>query len=297
MSLTRKLAACAAILSATTIVGTAGADTLGAYHIFPTPAWRAKTGRIPHIDTTTTMEYFGGSVFSDVKVVTVMWGNRVLKNTQKKIPAFTAALVDSTYVDQLKQYSTIHHQGVTGHRGTHQSIGRGAYLGQTTIDPSNKSLSLTDPDIQAELKHQIEIGALPPQDPNTLYMVYFPPTVTITIDGARSCVDFGAYHFAAPGKPKANNIFYSVEPECGVGFGFLTVAASHEFSEALTDNIPTPGSNPDYPQAWNTSDGYEIGDLCESSDGTLTSGATHWKVQQEFLNSTNACSTGNYTSP
>ena len=128
-------------------------------------------------------------------------------------------------------------------------------------------------------------------------MIYFPPTVTITIDGARSCTDFGAYHFATPGKAKGNNIFYSVEPECGLGFDYITVAASHEFSEAMTDNIPTPGSNPDYPQAWNTTDGYEIGDLCENSNGTLSSGASHWTVQQEFLNSTNTCSTGDYNSP
>jgi hypothetical protein len=297
MSVTRNLAASAAMLIATVLALPAAAETLGAYHIFPTPAWRAKTGRIPHIDTTSTMEYFGGPVFSDVKVATVMWGKLVLKKTKNGIPAFTQALVDSTYVDQLKQYSTVHHRGVTGHRGTKQTISRGAYLGQTTITPAITSVNLTDADIQAELKHQIQIGVLPPQDRNTLYMIYFPPTVTITIGGARSCVDFGAYHFAAPGKAKANNIFYSVEPECGLGFNRITVAASHEFSEALTDNIPTPGSNPDYPQAWNTSDGFEIGDLCENASATLASGASQWAVQQEFLNTTNACSTGNYTSP
>jgi hypothetical protein len=297
MSFTRSLAAGAAFLAAATLVLPAAAETLGAIHIFPTPAWREKTGRIPHINAATTMEYFGGPVFSEVKVVSVMWGKRVLSNTEKKIPTFSAALVDSTFVDQLKEYSTIHHSGVTGHRGTKQTISRGAYLGQTTIIPSNKSISLTDADIQAELQHQIQIGALPPQDPNMLYMVYFPATVTITAYGARSCTDFGAYHSAAPGKPKASNIFYSVEPECGLGFSYITNAGSHEFAEAMTDNIPTPGSNPDYPQAWNTSDGYEIGDLCESYSATLTSGATHWKVQQVFLNSTNACSTGNYASP
>ena len=155
MSVTSKLAASAAFLTIAALAIPSAAETLGAYHIFPTPAWRAKTGRVPRIDTTSTMEYFGGPVFSDVKIATVMWGKLVLKKTRNAVPAFTRALVDSTYVDQLREYNTIHHRGVTGRRGTHQIISRGAYLGQTTITPANSSVSLTDADIQAELRHQI----------------------------------------------------------------------------------------------------------------------------------------------
>jgi hypothetical protein len=128
-------------------------------------------------------------------------------------------------------------------------------------------------------------------------MVYFPVTVTITLDGLTSCQDFGAYHFATHDTSLSKkNIFYTVEPDCHSSINSITFAASHEFAEATTDNVPTPGSVPDFPQAWNDASGFEIGDLCGGS-GTLTAGASHWTVTQYFLNSTAKCSVGSYTSP
>jgi hypothetical protein len=151
--------------------------------------------------------------------------------------------------------------------------------------------------VQAELAHQISLGTLPPQDLNTLYMVYFPVGVSITLDNLLSCRDFGAYHFAVSDtKRTRNNLFYAVEPDCNFSFSNITYIASHEFAEAVTDNIPTPGSSPAFPQAWNDSAGYEIGDKCSGS-GTLVAGANSWTVTQVYLNSKNNCSTGNYTSP
>jgi hypothetical protein len=167
------------------------------------------------------------------------------------------------------------------------------------LTPRNTSKVLQDSDIQAELKYQIRKGVLPPQDDNTLYMIYFPSDITILLDGQASCVVFGAYHFATNDtkRAKRRNIFYSVEPECNSGFDYLTFAASHEFAEAMSDNVPTPLVNPDYPQAWNDSTGYEIGDKCSGS-GTLTAGTASWQVTQYYLNSLHGCSTTTtYTSP
>ena len=165
------------------------------------------------------------------------------------------------------------------------------------ITPVNTSKSLTNADVANELKGQIASGALPPQDPDTLYMVYFPADTSISIDGLKSCVHFGAYHFASiTKKMKPDNIIYSVEPDCGYSFNTITFIAAHEFVEAMTDAIPTPGSNPAYPQAWNTSNGYEVADLCSNS-GNLVAGSKTYSVSQYYLNTTGACSTGNYTSP
>ena len=85
-----------------------------------------------------------------------------------------------------------------------------------------------------------------------------------------------------------------MEPECDSGFDYLTFAASHEFAEATTDNIPTPGSVPDFPQAWNDVHGAEVADLCSGFQGSLTDGVNTYEVTQYYLNSTRACSTGNY---
>jgi hypothetical protein len=86
-------------------------------------------------------------------------------------------------------------------------------------------------------------------------------------------------------------------PGCHYSFASHTIVSSHEFSEALSDNNPTPGSNPDFPQAWNNATGFEIGDLCQGRNGTLTTSRKTYTVQQEYLNSIAGCSTGNYTSP
>jgi hypothetical protein len=112
-----------------------------------------------------------------------------------------------------------------------------------------------------------------------------------------SCQDFGAYHFATnDSRLSKKNLFYAVEPDCRSGISSIEFAASHEFAEATTDNVPTPGSNPDFPQAWNDASGFEIADLCNSS-GTLSAAGVNYTVTQYFLNSTGKCSVGNYTSP
>jgi hypothetical protein len=285
-------------LAALTLLPTmpAHAARAGAYHIFPTPDYIARTGLVPPEPAAATMLYYGGSVFARVKVVSVIWGPDVNPTTVSSIPGFSSAIVNSTFVDQLSQYDTFL-TAVGGQPGTMQHIKRGTFLGQVQITPRNTSHNLTDLEVQKELRFQIKQGVLPAHDVKTLYMIYFPRNVTITLDNLTSCVDFGAYHFATDDvEMTKKNIFYTVEPDCGSGFSNITFAASHEYAEATTDNIPTPGSNPAFPQAWNTSDGFEIGDLCGSA-GTLTAGSSHYTVTQVFLNSTNACSTGNYTSP
>jgi len=286
-------------VAAVVLASTIPAQALGsaAYHILPLPHYYERTGRLPPGGGDGPMLYYGGSVFSAVKVVTIIWGDRVNQQTIDKIPTFSADIVNSTYVDQMAEYGTVHHKGVNGHRGTKQHILRGVYLGQVQIAPRHNGLQITDGDIQKELSGQIESGVLPKNDLNTLYMIYFPSNVTIDLNGLISCQDFGAYHFAKRTRGlKDSNVFYSVEPECNSGFDSLTIAASHEFAEATTDNIPTPGSSPDFPQAWNDIHGFEVADLCNSV-GTLTDGVNTFQVTQYYLNSVTGCSTGNYQSP
>ncbi|MBV8977090.1 MAG: hypothetical protein JOZ13_06895 [Alphaproteobacteria bacterium] len=293
----RTLAVSAALAGLALCAVPAQAFVYGGYHIMPTKSYAAKMAKLGHTPSG-PMNYYGGSVFSSSKLVSVMWGSGVNSTIVSTIPGFSGAIVDSTYVDQMGEYSTKGVVTINGHKGTKQTITRGSYLGQVVITPKNQNTTLDDTDIQAEIKHQINIGALPPRDPNTLYQIYFPRDITITLDGLTSCVDFGAYHFATidTAISKKKNIFYAVEPDCGSGISSITFAASHEFAEATTDNVPTPGSNPDFPQAWNDSAGFEVGDKC-SGHGTLTATGGSWIVTQYYLNSKNGCSTGNYTSP
>ncbi len=240
------------------------------------------------------MEYFGGPVFSKVVVVSVMWGPDVNATVVSDIGGFFTAATNSTWFDITAQYGT-NLTGVNGHAGTDQTISRGSFLKQVVIAPHNTSKSLTDVAIQKELKTQIKDKVLPAATKNTVYMVYFPPGTTINLDGSLSCQAFGAYHNGV--SYKKSGLYYGVMPDCGYSFATETVVSSHELAEATTDNIPTPGSNPAYPQAWNNAQGYEIGDLCEGDDATLTTSKTSYSVQQLFSNTVNICTIGNYTSP
>jgi len=268
-----------------------------AYHIFPMKSLLA-TRPDPLAQSKNaaqSMLYFGGPVLSKIKVVSVIWGRDVKRTTVNNIGPFLAGIVNSTFVDQLQQYAT-NLTAITGHAGTHQTIGRGIYKGQFQIAPVHTATNLTDRAVQAELRTQIAAGHLPVADQNTLYMVYFPSYVTITAGKDISCVTFAAYHSASP-VTVGGNIFYGVLPDCDTGFGDMTISSSHEFAEALTDAIPTPGTHPAYPQAWNTSNGYEIADLCEGTRSTLTVGARRYTIQQVFLNTTKACAKGVFHSP
>ena len=291
----RMAAACAAATLTVALAAPVQAGDDGAYHLYRTPEQWQKLGLKPDLGATGEMEYFGGSVLSNVKVVSVMWGPNVNQQTVNGMPGFLSAIVNSTYVDQMSIYNT-HLRGLH-HKGTHQKIERGTFVGQVVITPRNTGTQLTDKMIHKELEYQIGIGALPMNDLNTLYMIYFPNNITITLGHAVSCQSFGAYHFATSRKVTPSNIFYGVMPDCGYSFNDHTIISSHEYAEATTDNIPTPGSNPVYPQAWNTSDGFEVGDLCEGTEGQLTDGSKTWYVQEIYLNNLNGCGTANFKSP
>ena len=264
----------------------------------PHPLWLP--GHFPHgmrapSAGTGEMEYYGGPVFSTVKVITVMWGSKVNPQIVSGIGGFYTAATNSTFFDIMAQYATTL-TGINGHKGTDQQIGRGTFSQQVVITPFNGHKTLSNKAVQKELVAQIAAGNLPAPDANTLYMTYFPPGITITLGSSKSCSAFGAYHEGFK-NATYGGVFYGVMPDCGYTFADSTVVSSHELAEATTDNFPTPGSKPKYPQAWNTTDGYEIGDLCEGYSGTLTAGSTKYTVQQIYSNLVAGCSTGNYHSP
>ncbi len=257
------------------------------------------------------VSYYGGPVIGHAKVYTVFWGANINASVKAAMPTFYAGIVDSTYMDWLSQYNT-NVNAVDGRMGTNQTVGRGTYGGTITITPVKaKAASVSDEEIQAELERQVAAKVLPAPTADTLYMIHFPAGMKITMsDGnggnATSCQQFCAYHFGF--KSKAGpNIYYGVMPDlssmaCSMGCGMgslldrTTISSSHELIEAVTDAFPTPGSTPGFPQAWNTTDGMEIGDLCQSSTGKLQVGSTQFTIQQEYDNQAGACTKGDYVS-
>src|SRR5262249_11998012 len=153
----------------------------------------------------------------------------------------------SPYLEMLSEYDS---------KNPVQHISTGS-LGESVVDthpPSSKSI--TNQDVQKELARLIDAGDAPANDDDTLYMVHFPPGVSIDLDGSTSCEVFCGYHHTF--KRNGKYVFYGVIPDQGGGcaggcgedpdaFNNLTSVASHEFAEAVTDpgvGLATGNSDP-----------------------------------------------------
>ncbi len=152
-----------------------------------------------------------------------------------------------------------------------------AQAAPTTLDAStlpawiNAQLAATPP-------------TLPTPDANTMYVLHYPASTTITLSSPSqgtntSCVNFGGFHDTGT---LADNspIAYAVIPRCAAlgtltGIDEITVAESHELAEAATDPSPTQTlaayAQPDEADLfWELGlGGGEVGDLCAQNPGAF----------------------------
>jgi hypothetical protein len=211
----------------------------------------------------------------------------------------------SGLISLLTQYNTT----ISG--GTNQTFGFGTFGGLFQIVPSagNNGSTISDSQIQSELLAQINAGHLPAPvldaagNPNTLYMIFFPPGKTITQGGSSSCVagGFCAYHGTTSSLFNGHNVLYGVLPDmqagsgcstgCGTSttFGNYTSVTSHELVEAMTDADVGIATTFAPPLAWYDQNNGEIGDICNAQQGSYTANGTTYTIQLEFSNSANNC--------
>ncbi|HEX7287277.1 MAG TPA: hypothetical protein VF532_13915 [Candidatus Angelobacter sp.] len=265
------------------------------------------------------LTYFGGPVISQVHAVAVFWGPNVNTAVTADIAQFFTDITNSRYYDLLTEYSTT---GITSAAGatSNQSIQRGVLDGSFPITPSlcnvtpPTTCAIDDTQIQSELRNQINAGHLPAPvsdaqgNVNSFYMIYFPPGVSITVQGVSGCVrgGFCAYHSNTPNTLSPKLVPYGVLPDfgptsgcstgCGRGTVFqnATAVTSHELSEAVTDAQVGSATAFAPPLAWYDPDPAanplaEIGDICGGQDVLVTAGLTNYFVQQEFSNVQNDC--------
>lgn len=249
----------------------------------------------PQAATLGTMRYFGGPVIANAKIYVVWWGNpanisSLVTATTGGIADFYTGITNSAYMDWQNEYDTniLTQAGShTGAAGTGQHVGRGNFAGTRTLT-SIPAGNVTDLQIQATLDQAFAAGTLPQPDANTIYAIYFPRSVRITLDGSTSCSAFGAYHFNTV-ETTRHNAYYLVIPDCSYSFRSFTSVSSHELLEAVTDAQPTPGSNPDFPQAWNNATGSEVADLCQGTSGRVTTAKGSFTVQGSWDEASVGC--------
>jgi hypothetical protein len=258
------------------------------------------------------LTYFGGPIISNVQVIQVLYGSgsynsQIAGSTSPTMGNFFADITSTGLISLLQQYNT----PVSG--GTGQTFGNGTFAGLFQIVPAagNNGSTITDTQIQSELLAQINAGHLPAPvldsqgNPNTLYMIYFPPGKTITQGGSSSCVGGGfcAYHGTTSSTFQSHNVLYGVLPDmqagsgcssgCGTSsvFGNYTSVTSHELVEAMTDADVGIATTFSAPLAWYDQTNGEIGDICNGQQATYVANGTSYTIQLEFSNSANNCVT------
>ena len=265
--------------------------------------------RIDRDGSSNNLVYYGGPVLSHVKVSIVYWGSDVDPQTVAGMGGFFKMVTSSSMLDWLNRYNT-NIKAQDGREGTHQQIGRGSVTGEFTIQPHNTAAQMTNNQVAAELETQIGEGKLPTPDSDMIYMVYFPKGIILTLDdGSQSCQAWCADHEGFRSS-KVGSFAYAMMPDigsgtgCDIGCGYgdsplssLGVISSHELVEAITDPLCPPMGQPNaYPAGWVNPSQQEIGDLCAGEPYTkISSSSATYEVQQEWDNSTGACSTGPWT--
>jgi len=203
------------------------------------------------------LQYQGGPLLSNVEIMVIYWGSAWASDPlQPELDKFFGFAVGSSIVGNLSEYSA---PGF--------SIGPGKIM-PSQIIPTDPPNPVDDTQIQSFLQGLIDSGTINP-NANSLYFVFTPSGVTVTLQGFSSCQDFCGYHnfFSAT---DGRAVIYAAMPypDCAgcqfasTTFDSLTTIASHELSESITD----PQLN-----AWyDPNTGEEIGDICAGNTKVIT---------------------------
>lgn len=227
------------------------------------------------------LTYRGGPLIQNVEVTTIYWGNAWQNDPIRvQLDAFFDFIVTSSLIDQLAEYN------VPGF-----AIGHGKHVASLIV-PQDPPSTVDDPAIAAFVQQQVASGAVPAPDANSLYYVFTPSGVTVTLQGSTSCQQFCGYHDTPDG-----SLFYAVVPyaDCpgcdfaGTVFDSMTVIASHELCEAITDPIPGRG--------WYDDVNGEIGDICEGSNKVINTAGVRVAASTAFTTTVSATVVVDGTTP
>lgn len=220
----------------------------------------------------------GGPVLRQPDFIPIFFSNDVPEQVTK-IEDFVNRVGSSTY------WAAITHDYGVGTTSASPSI----HLDEISTG------TITDDGIQQWLREHIRGNLLPQPDNNTMYLLHYPWSMTIVLQGSRSCRGFGGYHSnfkLADGR----QVVYAVMPRCGDPadenlVAQETMAESHEMIEAATD--PQPFGQPGYGTVddahyeWaEVIGGGEVGDMCQQDPASyVVSTELGHSVQRSWSNS------------
>ncbi len=198
-----------------------------------------------------TVSFGGGNVLTHVEVQPLFLGadwatDPTLKAQATQIENYLQYVVNSPYMDMLTAAGY--------HDAAGNLVGRGTFTAAPPADqmPIDKSLFLTDDQINTELNKKIGDGTLAANDANRLYIVFTEPGVAVSTPTGTSTTNFSGYHsgrYTLDGQGNmTSSVNYAVIPYPGGSVGNLknpgltdfqsmTEITSHELAEAVTDPV------------------------------------------------------------
>jgi hypothetical protein len=235
----------------------------------------------PHPDFAHEM-FLGGSIIPSPRFISVTFAN--------DDPAFVSSLDD--FVATVTQ--TDYWRQTTAEYGVD-----GGFAGPPLHSTESGPVSINDNAIQDWLSAQLnaQTPGLGPADPNTVYVMWYPASTNVVVNGSVSCFGFLAYHYAVAydgGTDGGPMLSYAVIPRCSGALAdagdldIATSSAAHEMIESATDPNPID-------PAWGAADEDhvvlnmmlygETADLCEfDTDSYYTPAGYPYMVQRSWSN-------------
>ena len=193
------------------------------------------------------------------------------------VPAYGPSTSGYSESDQDANYSIIAQYGSTS-----TPITPWLNFADDFVDNQPTGGKISDSSIRSYLAGLFSAKKITPNE-NTVYGIYFPSGMKITMQGGSSCSSFCGYHgdFSYNGLDIKYAVFpYANCTGCSLPgkavADMLTIVTSHEIREAMTD----PDLN-----SWYDSSGYEADDKCAWHNLYQTHTKGFW-VQPEYSNGT-----------
>lgn len=226
-----------------------------------------------------TLTNRGGSVLTKPVINNIYlgdyWNTAQGKSDAAHNDAFAADVMNSKYMDVLKQYG----------------VGHGSFAGSSVMAGAAPK-SVNESDIQAIVKKAIAAGGQS-SDPQAIHTVVLPPGTVLTDGSATSLQGLGGYHGSykgADGKPVYYAAIVYGQGQNGIDFNGkpqdnISVTESHEWAEACTDpdvNSPISGKK----LGWYNDNQGEVGDeAINALPLSQTTGTVDgYAVQKEWSN-------------
>jgi hypothetical protein len=226
-----------------------------------------------------------GPEISNASFRAIYWNSNVARSTATSLGYGTIQAQIDGFINAFPKNSnwnnsTTDDYTIVQQYGSSNSISPTLPNDGARVDTQATQSTISDSKIQQYLAGLFNAGKETPSG-STLYGVYFPHGMKVTLQGGTSCSSFCGYHshFTYNG----TLIKYAVfpYPDCrGCSLSgksvadMLTIVSSHEIREAVTDSLGT---------AWYDSAGYEADDKCAWHNLYAMTNGGFW-VQPEYSN-------------